>query len=119
MVRRQLLLVVVMCKERVVLLPGALLHPLVLVGDRPLLPAFVSKVLQLVVLQVMLLPVLSLPVLWKQRLLGLTRAQLLVLVLVRVGTCMWLVVLPLMVLMQLLMLACARLLLHGFLGRDL
>jgi hypothetical protein len=63
-----------------------------------------------VVLQLLLL----LP-LWDLRLLGLARAELLVLVLVLVGTNMWLVVGPLVVLLHLPVLARARLLLHGLL----
>jgi hypothetical protein len=57
--------------------------------------------------------------LWDLRLPGLARAELLVLVLVLVGTNMWLVVGPLVVLMHLPVLARARLLLHGLLDRDL
>jgi hypothetical protein len=62
----------------------------------------------------MLLPLLLLLPLWEpMRLPGLARAQLLVLVPVLVGTDMRLVVGPLVVLMQLLVLARARWQLHG------
>jgi hypothetical protein len=57
--------------------------------------------------------------LWDLRLPGLARAELLALVLVLVGTDMWLVVGPLVVLMHMSMLARARLLLHGLLDRKL
>jgi hypothetical protein len=66
----------------------------------------------------MLLLSLHLP-LWDLRLPGMARAELLVLVLVLVGTDMWVVVGPLVVLMQLHVLARARLLLHGLLEREL
>jgi hypothetical protein len=72
-----------------------------------------SKGLQLVVMQLMLLLLLLLLLLWEPRLPGLARAHLLVLVLVLVGTYMWMAVRPLVVLMQLLVLARARPFLHG------
>jgi hypothetical protein len=56
--------------------------------------------------------------LWDLRLPGLARAKLLVLVLVLVGTNMWLVVMPLMVLMHMYVLARARLLLHGLMDKE-
>jgi hypothetical protein len=83
-----------MGKELAVLLPETPWHMLVVVGARPLLPASMSGGLRQVVLQLMLL----LP-LWDLRLPGLARAELLVLVLVLVGTDMWLVIGPLVVLM--------------------
>jgi hypothetical protein len=55
LVRGQLLLLDLVGKELVVLLLGLLLQLLVLVGDRPLLPVFTGRGLQLVVLQLMLL----------------------------------------------------------------
>jgi hypothetical protein len=70
-------------------------------------------------MQLRLLLLLLLLPLWDLRLPGLARAELLVMVLVLVGTYMWLVVGPLVVLMQLLVLARARLLLHGLLDREL
>jgi hypothetical protein len=73
-----------------------------------------STGLRRVVLQLLLL----LP-LWDLRLPGLARAELLVLVMVLVGINMWLVVGPLVVLMHLLVLARARLLLHGLLDKEL
>jgi hypothetical protein len=91
-----------MGKELVVLLPGTPLHMLVVVGPRPLLPKFMSKGLRLVVLQLMMLLMLFLMLLWDMRLPGLARAELLVLVLVVVGSYMWMMVGPLVVLMQLL-----------------
>jgi hypothetical protein len=103
----------------VVLLAGVLLHMLVLVSDRPFLPVFMGTGLQLVVLQVMLLLLFLLLLLWELRLPGMTRAQLLVLVLVLGGMDMRLVVGPLMVLLRLLVLARARLLLHEPLGIEL
>ena len=103
-----------MGKELAVLLPETPWHLLVVVGARPLLPASMSRGLRRVVLQMLLL----LP-LWDLRLPGLARAELLVLVLVLVGTNMWLVVGPLVVLMHLHVLARARLLLHGLLDREL
>jgi hypothetical protein len=62
---------------------------------------------------------LLLLLLWDLRLPGLARAKLLVLVLVPVGTDMSLVAGALVVLMQLLVLARARLLLHELLDREL
>jgi hypothetical protein len=56
---------------------------------------------------------------WDMRLPGLARAELLVLVMVLVGTCMWLVVEPLVVLTQLIVLARAQSLLHGLLDKEL
>jgi hypothetical protein len=56
--------------------------------------------------------------LWDWRLPGLARAEPLVLVLVRGGKDMWLVVGPLVGLMQLHVLARARLLMHGMLNRE-
>jgi hypothetical protein len=63
--------------------------------------------------------VLLLVVLRDLRLPGLAHAELLLLVLVLVGTKLCLVVGPLVVLMQLLVLARARLLLHGLFDREL
>jgi hypothetical protein len=103
-----------MGKEMAVLLPGTPWHMLVVVGAGLLLPASISIGLWRVVLELLLL--LSLLDL---RLPGLARAELLVLVLVLVGTYMWLVVGPLVVLMHLHVLARARLLLHGLLDREL
>jgi hypothetical protein len=117
LVRGQLLLVVLMGKEMVVLLPGTPLHLLVVVGAWPLLPTFMSRGLRLVVLQLMLLLLLLL--VWDLRLPKLARAELLVLVMVLVGTYMWQVVGPLVMLLQLLVLARARSLLHGLLDREL
>jgi hypothetical protein len=77
-----------------------------------------SRGLRRVVVLVMLLMLLLLLPLWDLRLPGLARAEPLVLVLVLVGTDMWLVVGPLVVLMQLRVLARARLLLHGMLDRE-
>jgi hypothetical protein len=85
-----------------VLLPGTPLHMLVVVGPRPLLQAFMSKGLRLVVLHMMLLLMLFFMMLWDMRLPGRARAELLVLVLVVVGSYMCLMVGPLVVLMQLL-----------------
>jgi hypothetical protein len=82
-----------------------------------LLAFMMSRGLQLVALRLMLLLLLLLLVLCDKRLPGLARAELLVLVLV--GIDMWRVVGPLVVLMQLLVLARARLLLHGLLDREL
>jgi hypothetical protein len=110
-----LLLVVLMGKELVVLLPGTPLNMLVVVGARPLLPASMTRGLRRVVLQLMLL---LLMLLWDLRLPGLARAELLVLVLLLLGTYMWLVVGPMVVLMHLLVLARARLLHHGLLDRE-
>jgi hypothetical protein len=101
-------------KELVVLLLGVPLQMLVLVGDQPLLPVFMGTWLQLVVMQLMLLALLSLLFLWGLRLPGLAHAHLLVLV--QVGTYMRLVVGPLVVLMQMLVRARARLLLAGGAG---
>jgi hypothetical protein len=70
LIHGQLLLVVLMDKELVVLLPGTPLHLLVLVGARPLLPAFMSIGLQLVVLLLLMLLML----LWDRRMPGLARA---------------------------------------------
>jgi hypothetical protein len=67
----------------------------------------------------MLLLWLLLLLLWDLRLPGMARAEPLVLVLVLVGTDMWRVVGPLVVLMQLHVLARARLLLRGLLDREL
>jgi hypothetical protein len=100
-------------KELVVLMLGVLMQLLVLVGDRPHLPLLMGRGLQLVVLDLMLLMLLLLVVLWELRLPRLARSVLLVLVLVLVGTYMRHVLGPLVVLMQLLALARARLLLHG------
>jgi hypothetical protein len=112
LVRGNLLLVVLMGKELAVLQPETPWHLLVVVGARPLLPASMSRGLLRVVLHLLLM----LP-LWDLRLPGLARAELLVLVLV--GTDMWLVVGPLVVLMHLPVPARARLLLHGLLDREL
>jgi hypothetical protein len=114
LVRGNLLLVVLMGKELAVLLPGTPWHLLVVVGARPFLQASMSRGLWRVVLQL-----LSLLPLWDLRLARLARAELLVLVLVFVGTNMWLVVGPVVVLMHMLVLARARLLLHGLLDREL
>jgi Na+/glutamate symporter len=103
-----------MGKELAVLLPGTHEHMLVVVGARPLLPASMRRGLRRVALQLLLL----LP-LWDLRLPGLARAELLVLVIVLVSTDMWIVVGPLVVLMHMLVLARARLLLHGLLDREL
>jgi hypothetical protein len=100
-------------KELVVLLLGVLLQLLMLVGDRPLLPVFMGRGLQLVVLPMMLPLLLILLLLWELRLPGLACAQLRVWVLVLVGIDMRLVVGPLFVLMQLLVVVRVRLLLHG------
>jgi hypothetical protein len=101
-------------KELVVLPPGTPWHLLVVVGARPLLPASMSRGLRRVVLQLLLLlPLRDL------RLPGMARAELLVMVLVLVGTYMWLVVGPRVVLMHLHVLARARLLRHGLLDREL
>jgi hypothetical protein len=62
---------------------------------------------------------LLLLLLWDLRLPWLARAELLVLVLLLVSTNMWLVVGTVVVLMQLLVLARTRLLLHGLLDREL
>jgi hypothetical protein len=97
----------------VVPLLGVLLQILVLVGDRPLLPMFMGRGLQVVVLEMMLRLLLLLLMLWELRLPRLARAELLLLVLVFVGTDMRLVVGPLVVPMLLLVLARARLPLHG------
>jgi hypothetical protein len=67
----------------------------------------------------MLLPLFLLQLLWELRLPGLARAHPLLLVLVLVGTNMRLVVGPLVVLMQLVVLARARLLMHGLLNTKL
>jgi hypothetical protein len=75
--------------------------------------------LRRVVLPLMLVLLLLMLPLWDLRLLELARTEPLVLVLVLVGTYMWLVVGPLVVLMQLHMMARARLLLHGLLDREL
>jgi hypothetical protein len=108
-----------MDKELVVLLPGTPWHLLVVATAQPLLPASMSRGLRRVVPQLMVLLLLLMLLLWDLRLPGLARAEPLVLVLVLVGTYMWLVVGPLVVLMQLLVLARARLLRHGLLHRDL
>ena len=96
LVRGNFLLVVLMGKEMAVLLPGTPWHLLVVVGARPLLPASMSRGLRRVVLHLLLL----LP-LWDLRLPELARAGLLVLVTVLVGTDMWLVTGPLVVLLHL------------------
>jgi hypothetical protein len=114
LVRGNLLLVIMMGKELAVLLRGTPWHLLVVVGARPLLPASMSRGLRRVVLQLLLL----LP-LWDLRLPGLARAELLVLGLELVGTDIWLVVGPLVVLMHVLVMARARLLMHGLLDREL
>jgi hypothetical protein len=86
------LLPVVVGRKLVVLLQGVILKLLVFFGDRPLLPVFMGKGLQLVVLQLML-PLLSLLLPhWEPQLPGLPRAMLLVLVPMLVGTHMRLVV---------------------------
>jgi Ca2+/Na+ antiporter len=90
------MLVVLMDKELVVLLPGTPFHLLVVVGARPLQSASMRRRLRRVVLQLMLLLLLLLLLLWDLRLPGLARAELLVFVLVLVGTNMWLVVGPLL-----------------------
>jgi hypothetical protein len=80
------LLPVVVGRELVVRLLGVILKLLVFFGDRPLLPVFMGKGLQLVVLQLML-PMLSLLLPhWELQLPGLPRAMLLVLVPMLVGT---------------------------------
>jgi hypothetical protein len=105
-------------KDLVVLVMGVILKPLVLVGDRPLLPVFIGRGFQLVVLHLMLQPLLLLLPLWELRLPGLTRAHPLVLVPVLVGTKMRMVVGPLMVLMQPLVLDLARLQPHGLVSQS-
>jgi hypothetical protein len=100
MVRGQLLLLVLVGKDMAVLLLRLLSHLLVLVCDRPLLPVFMGRRLQLVVLQLMfLLLLLLLLLLLHLQLPGLARAKLLLLVLA--GTYMELVVGPLVMFMQL------------------
>jgi hypothetical protein len=111
LVRGNMKLVVLMGKELAVLLPGTPWHLLVVVGARPLLPTSMTTGLRRVVLQLRL-HLLMLPP-WDLRLPGLARAELLVLVLVLVGTGMWLVVGPLVVLIHMHVLARARLLVHG------
>jgi hypothetical protein len=108
LVRGNLLLVVLMGKELAVLLPYTPWHLLVVVGARPLIQASMSGGLRRVVLHMLLL----LP-LWDLRLPELARAGLLVLVMVIVGTYMWMVAGPLVVLMHVHVLARARLLRHG------
>jgi hypothetical protein len=71
-------------KEFVVLLSGVLLRWLVLVGDRPMLPVFMGKGLQLVGLHVMLFMLQP----RELRLPGQARAHLLLMVQVLVGTIM-------------------------------
>jgi hypothetical protein len=93
-----LLFPVLVEKELVVLRLGVLLKLLVLFGDRPVLPVFMGRELQLVVLVLTLLPLLSLLPLWEVRLPGLARALLLGLVPVLVGIDMRLVVALLQVL---------------------
>jgi hypothetical protein len=66
-----------MGKQLVVLLLGALLHLLALVGDRPLLPVLISIGLQLMMVQLMLLMMVLLLLLWELRLLGLPRTHML------------------------------------------
>jgi hypothetical protein len=112
------MLVVLMGKELTVLLPGTPWHLLVVVGDRPLLPTSMSTGLRRMVLQLRMLLLLLLLPLWDLRLPGLALAELLVFVLVLVGTDMWLVVGPLVVLMHLPVLARALLLLHELLDRE-
>jgi hypothetical protein len=102
MVRGQLLLVVMMGKELVVLLPGTHLHLLVVAGAWPLLPTFMSKGLRRVVLFLMLLLLQLLLLLWDLQLPGLARSELLVLVLVLLGTNMCLMMALLVVLLQVL-----------------
>jgi hypothetical protein len=113
-----MLFVVLMGEELVVLLPGTPWHLLVVVGTRPSLPSPMSRGLRRVVLHFMLLLLLLLLLLWDLRLPGLARAEPLVLVMVLVGIDMWLVIGPLVVLMRLLVLARARLLLHGLLDGE-
>jgi hypothetical protein len=117
MVRGLMLFLVVVGNELVVLLPGVLLQLLASVGDRPLLPLFMGRRLQLVVVEMMLPLLLKLQLLWELRLLSLASTHVLVLLLVLVGIDMRLVVGPLVVLMVLLVLARARLLLHGLVVR--
>jgi hypothetical protein len=100
-----------MGKELAVLLPETPWHLLAVVGARPLLPASMSRGLRRVVLLLLSL--------WDLRLPGLARAGLLVLVMVLVGTDMWLVAGPLVVLMHLSVPARARLLRHGLLDREI
>jgi hypothetical protein len=114
-----LLLVVMMGKELVVLLPETPWHLLVVVGAQPLLPTSMTRGLRRVVLQMMLLLLLLLLPLRNLRLPGLARAEPLVLVLVLVGKYLWLVVGPLVVLMQLPVLTRARLLLHELFDKEL
>jgi hypothetical protein len=110
-------LVVPRGKELAVLLPRTPWHMLVVVGARPLLPTSMSRGLRRVVLQLRLQLLLLPP--WDLRLPGLARAELLVLVLVLVGTYLWLVVGPLVVLMHMHVLGRARLLVHGMLDKEL
>jgi hypothetical protein len=99
-----------MGKTLVVLLPGLFLQLFVLVGDRPLLPVFMARGLQLVgVIQLMLLLLLFPLLLWELRLARLARTHLLMQVVVLVGTYMRLVIGPLVVFMQLRVQARARL----------
>jgi hypothetical protein len=81
-----MLLVGMMDKGLVVLLPGTPWHLLVVVGARPLLLVSMSRGLRRVVLQLMLLLHLLLLPLWDLRLPGLARAELVVLVLLLMGT---------------------------------
>jgi hypothetical protein len=73
-------------KELVVPMLRVLLKLLVLFSDRPMLPVFMGRELQLVVLQLTLLPLLSLLPLRELRLPGLAHALLLGLVPVLVRT---------------------------------
>jgi hypothetical protein len=109
---------VLMGKELVVLLPGTPWHILVVVGARPLLPESMSIGLRRVVPQLMMLMLMLLLLLWDLWLPRLARVEPLVLVMVLVGTNMCMVVGPLVVLMQLLVVAPARLLPHGLLDRE-
>jgi hypothetical protein len=113
LVRGRLFFMVFVGKEVVVMLMRLFLHMLVMVGDRPLLPVFMGRVLHLVVLQLMLLLRFLMLLVWELRLPGLARVRVLVFVLVLVGTNMRLVIGLLVVLIKLLVLARARLLLHG------
>jgi hypothetical protein len=94
----------------VVVVLGVLLQLLVLASDRPPMPVFMGRWLQLVGLHLMLLTLLLSMLPRKVRQPGLARAKILLLVLV--GIDMRLVVRPLVVLVQLIALAGARLLLH-------
>jgi hypothetical protein len=78
-----------------------------------------SMGLEVVLLQLIFLLLHLLLLMWDLRLPGQACAELLVLVVVLVGTYMWMVVGPLEVLMHLVVLARARLLLHGLLDIEL